>query len=421
MCFDRTCERFGPRRYRRHDPVGAHRHRSRGHRRAEPRPGRRSAGRTSAGGGPGRVDRRGPRGRTGLHRAPGTGRAAGRRHRAVRRRQRDRRLHRARARPDDARCCASTPIERLAVVQAGVVNDDLRAAVAEHGLWYPPDPASSPWSTIGGNVATNAGGICCVKYGVTRDYVLGLEMVTGTGELVRLGRHDRQGRRRLRPDRAGRRRGGHARHRHRGHASGCARCRRRRAPSSATSPRSVDAGDAVRAVAAAGLTPSALELIDRHCLAAVDKWKNMGLSVDADVILLARVDDPGDERRRAWPRRWSSASPRPARPGPRSRPTRSRPSDVRRAPAGLPGPRTPRPGGHRGRVRAEGAGAGDAARASRRRRAAARHHHRQHRARRRRQPASAADRARPATRTSGGAPRRRSTTSSTTPSPSAAR
>ncbi|MGN6678028.1 MAG: FAD-binding oxidoreductase, partial [Streptosporangiaceae bacterium] len=79
------------------------------------------------------------------------------------------------------------PMERLAVVQAGVVNDDLRRIVAEHGLWYPPDPASSPWSTIGGNVATNAGGICCVKYGVTRDYVLALEMVTGTGEIVRIG------------------------------------------------------------------------------------------------------------------------------------------------------------------------------------------------------------------------------------------
>ena len=57
------------------------------------------------------------------------------------------------------------PLERLAVVQPGVVNDALRAAVAEHGLWYPPDPASSPWSTLGGNVATNAGGLCCVKYG----------------------------------------------------------------------------------------------------------------------------------------------------------------------------------------------------------------------------------------------------------------
>lgn len=52
-------------------------------------------------------------------------------------------------------------LERYAVVQPGVVNDDLRSAVAEAGLWYPPDPASSPWSTIGGNVATNAGGVCC--------------------------------------------------------------------------------------------------------------------------------------------------------------------------------------------------------------------------------------------------------------------
>jgi glycolate dehydrogenase FAD-linked subunit len=48
------------------------------------------------------------------------------------------------------------PLERLAVVETGVINDDLRAAAAERGLWYPPDPASSPWSTIGGNIATNA-------------------------------------------------------------------------------------------------------------------------------------------------------------------------------------------------------------------------------------------------------------------------
>lgn len=80
-------------------------------------------------------------------------------------------------------------LERLAVVEPGVVNDNLRTACAEQGLWYPPDSASSPWSTIGGNVATNAGGLCCVKYGVTRDYVLGMQVVTGAGELVRLGRH----------------------------------------------------------------------------------------------------------------------------------------------------------------------------------------------------------------------------------------
>jgi glycolate oxidase len=85
----------------------------------------------------------------------------------------------------------------LAVVQPGVINTDLKAAVAEHGLWYPPDPASALWSTIGGNVATNAGGLCCLKYGVTRDYVLGLRAVVGGpvgyGEAVRLGRRTTKG------------------------------------------------------------------------------------------------------------------------------------------------------------------------------------------------------------------------------------
>ncbi|SFL56209.1 FAD-binding oxidoreductase [Geodermatophilus ruber] len=184
------------------------------------------------------------------------------------------------------------PLERLAVVQPGVVNDDLRAAVAEHGLWYPPDPASSPWSTIGGNVATNAGGVCCVKYGVTRDYVLGLQVVTGTGELVRLGRRTAKG------------------------VAGydltslmvgsegtlgivtevTVRLRPLRGPERTVAgyfDSVVDAGRAVTAVAEAGLTPSALELVDRHCLAAVDAWKNMGLAADAAVVLLGRVDTPG--------------------------------------------------------------------------------------------------------------------------------
>ena len=119
--------------------------------------------------------------------------------------------------------------ERLAVVQPGVVNDVLRAAVAEHGLWYPPDPASAPWSTIGGNVATNAGGLCCVKYGVTRDYVLALEVVTAAGEVVRLGRRTAKGVAGLRPGRADGRLGGHARRGHRGHACGCGRRAPRRA------------------------------------------------------------------------------------------------------------------------------------------------------------------------------------------------
>lgn len=184
------------------------------------------------------------------------------------------------------------PLERLAVVGPGVINDELRAAAAEQGLWYPPDPASSPWSSIGGNVATNAGGVCCVKYGVTRDYVLGLEMVTGRGELVRIGKRTAKG------------------------VAGydltsllvgsegtlgivteiTVRLRRAR-PAEHTVVGYFDsitaAGLAVTRLAEAGVVPSALELVDRQCLQAVDAWKNMGLSADANVILLGRTDAPG--------------------------------------------------------------------------------------------------------------------------------
>nr|BFE77389.1 hypothetical protein GCM10020092_106900 [Actinoplanes digitatis] len=116
------------------------------------------------------------------------------------------------------------PDNMIAIVQPGVVNDDLKAAVAAHGLWYPPDPASAPWSTIGGNVATNAGGLCCLKYGVTRDYVLGLQAVVGGpagpyGTAVRAQPPHHERRRRVRPGRALRRLGGHPRRRHRGHAA----------------------------------------------------------------------------------------------------------------------------------------------------------------------------------------------------------
>ena len=188
------------------------------------------------------------------------------------------------------------PLERYAVVQPGVVNDDLRAAVAEQGLWYPPDPASSPWSTIGGNVATNAGGVCCVKYGVTRDYVLGLQVVTGTGELVRVGRRTAKGVAgydltallvgsegtlgivteitvRLRP----------ARPPEQTVVGYFASLVDRRRGASPPSPR-------------AASTPSALELLDRHCLRAVDDWKHLGLEADAE-------RDPARPRRRPRRRR----------------------------------------------------------------------------------------------------------------------
>jgi len=79
------------------------------------------------------------------------------------------------------------PATRTAVCQPGLFNAEVKKAVAEYGLWYPPDPSSYEFCSIGGNIATNAGGLCCVKYGVTTDYVLGMQVVLADGTAVRLG------------------------------------------------------------------------------------------------------------------------------------------------------------------------------------------------------------------------------------------
>ena len=79
------------------------------------------------------------------------------------------------------------PVTRIAVAQPGLFNAEVKAAAAAAGLWYPPDPSSFEICSIGGNVATNAGGLCCVKYGVTTDYVLGMEVVLADGRAIRLG------------------------------------------------------------------------------------------------------------------------------------------------------------------------------------------------------------------------------------------
>ncbi|CAI7980082.1 Glycolate oxidase subunit GlcD [Frankia sp. Hr75.2] len=79
------------------------------------------------------------------------------------------------------------PTTRTVRVQPGALNAEVKAAAAAHGLWYPPDPSSFEICSIGGNLATNAGGLCCVKYGVTTDYVLALTVVLADGTVVQLG------------------------------------------------------------------------------------------------------------------------------------------------------------------------------------------------------------------------------------------
>lgn len=83
--------------------------------------------------------------------------------------------------------------DETALVQPGVINADLNDAVAGHGLMYAPDPASHRISTIGGNIATNAGGLRCAKYGVTRDSVLALDVVLADGRLIHVGRNTFKG------------------------------------------------------------------------------------------------------------------------------------------------------------------------------------------------------------------------------------
>ncbi|MDF2508490.1 MAG: FAD-linked oxidase [Microbacterium sp.] len=85
------------------------------------------------------------------------------------------------------------PDDLLAVVEPGILNADLNAELARHGLWWAPDPASRDISTVGGNIATGAGGLLCAKYGVVRDAVLGLDLVLADGRLLHLGHRSVKG------------------------------------------------------------------------------------------------------------------------------------------------------------------------------------------------------------------------------------
>lgn len=173
-------------------------------------------------------------------------------------------------------------------VQPGVLTGQLKRVVAEHGLWYAPDPASQDICSIGGNLATNAGGLCCVKYGVTRDAVLALEVVLADGTVTRVGGstvknvagYDLVGlfvgsegtlgviteaTLRLRPGR----------------------------PSATTMVATFDrlpaAGKAITAITSTTV-PALLEVMDRTTIRAVDDHAHMGMDRDAAALLIAQSD-----------------------------------------------------------------------------------------------------------------------------------
>jgi glycolate oxidase len=175
-----------------------------------------------------------------------------------------------------------------ATVGPGVLNAELKAAAAAEGLWYPPDPSSFEICSIGGNIATNAGGICCVKYGVTTDYVLGLEVVLADGVVVRLGGttiKDVAGYdlKRLFVGSEGTL----------GVVTG-ATLRLRPAPPpvttvAATFPSVVDAGRAVVEIVRTA-RPSALELMDGAAVAAVQRFRDVGFDPSVGAVLLAQSE-----------------------------------------------------------------------------------------------------------------------------------
>src|SRR5262245_43229491 len=185
----------------------------------------------------------------------------------------------------------SVDAERMfAWVQPGVVNLELSRRLAEHGLYYAPDPASQQVSTVGGNVATNAGGPHCLKYGVTLNHVLGVLAVLHAGSVVTLGAEAPAA-----PDFElativiG--------------SEGtlavvteiCVRLLPR--PQAVKTvlfdfARVEQACRAVSATIAAGIVPAAMEIMDQHTVAVVEAWLGIGLPLDAGAVLLIEVDGP---------------------------------------------------------------------------------------------------------------------------------
>lgn len=183
------------------------------------------------------------------------------------------------------------PVTRTAVVQPGLLNAEVKKAVAEHGLWYPPDPSSFEICSIGGNAATNAGGLCCVKYGVTTDYILGMEVVLADGKVMRLGGP------RLKDS------AGFSLTKLFVGSEGTLgiiteliiRLIPAQVPASTvvgTFPTVADSTQAILDITRV-MRPAMLEFMDRASIRAVEEVKRMGLDVDAHGMLIAQSDSPG--------------------------------------------------------------------------------------------------------------------------------
>jgi glycolate oxidase len=182
---------------------------------------------------------------------------------------------------------------RCATVEPGLINLWLTDAVRERGWFFAPDPSSQMVSSIGGNVGTNAGGPHCLKHGITTNHVLGLEIVTGSGERVRVGGKaaDRPG-----YDLTGALVG----------AEGtfglvtAITVRLLHAPEAvktllASFPTIEDASETVSAIIAAGIVPAALEMLDGVIIKAINAGTGAGYPPGADAVLLIELDGPRAE------------------------------------------------------------------------------------------------------------------------------
>ncbi|WP_329394862.1 FAD-binding protein [Streptomyces lydicus] len=183
------------------------------------------------------------------------------------------------------------PVDRIAVVEPGVVNAVLSRAVNEHGLYYPPDPSSWEQCSIGGNIGTASGGLCCVKYGVTAEYVLGLDVVLADGRLLSCGRRTAKGvagydLTRLFVGSEG----------SLGIVVRAVLALRPEPPQqlvlAAEFPSTAAACEAVCEIMARGHAPSLLELMDRTSVRAVNAMAQMGLPDTTEALLLAAFDTP---------------------------------------------------------------------------------------------------------------------------------